>query len=405
MIALTHLMVNRSDFEPEDVYVISAVNSLEWKYQTAERFQKAGYPRVNVLHLKDIERLTNHKHYLKMKAMEEETNVPVEERKFTTSLPLTPLCTAKKLLVVIDEMHYGAHYGDYLHKFMDAFDLHRIDGANRRVRITHFTATPTNMWTMMKTVYPEHSKNFNLKHGEGYTSIVDLQSQSVLRQAKSMLPKLTNDGEYVEGAKEAAREFINTVLETYGRDYKYHLVRCGGGDPGVVDTAKAIGSVLNEMYTADPEGYIPFAWEQYVCGSTMNLKNYLNFTPTEHRILFLKEKARCAVTFNKHNIGVMYDRVSAKSNDKTQNQWNHRATDETVELNSLKGVSGTRVVCGAISGWPDDRILRNARMQSTNRFHDLGYVDAYVRYTVGNSEKTKYWWHQRQSGDILLTSG
>ena len=187
-----------------------------------------------------------------MQAMEEETNVPVEQRKYTTSLPLTPLCTAKKLLVVIDEMHYGAHYGDYLHKFMDAFDLHCIDGANRRVRLAHFTATSTNMWTMMKSVYPEHCKNFNLKHGEGYTSIVDLQNQRVLRQAKSMLPTITNDGEYVEGAKGAAREFINTILETYGTNYKYHLVRCGGGDAGVVDTAKAIGSVLNEIYAQDP---------------------------------------------------------------------------------------------------------------------------------------------------------
>ena len=187
---------------------------------------------------------------------------------------------------------------------------------NNNINIIEFSATPNSLLDDMKLWDPEEVfKKHIMTPGTGYKGHIDLLENGRLFEAEDLYiddePSSGMSEEEERILKEKIQPSYDTInkIQTdintrYSRP-KHHIFR--------LPLKTKSDTVVGRFKLCGGEQY-----EYVVCNSNTEeeLLVELNKIPKKHKFIFIKENARCAVTFpNKENIGVLYERVAKSPDD------------------------------------------------------------------------------------------
>jgi hypothetical protein len=385
MLRTCYHMYERMGTLPQNTYVITTLSSNEWKSQTKDRF-----PRVmaeNIWHLHDIKRATSH----------------------------MQLVGKQDVLIIIDEMHWGANGGGVLHKFMEA---HKFNNTHQQgcftmkemnVRMVHVTATPEDSWTLMEKTWGAHSKHFHMfdagEEPEGYVSIKKLYEASRILQCGPLVlsgnPRLSQRQKEEEKVLVAAtmRRFLSKVFIEFGvNNPKYHVIRCPttyAADGTLSEQAgidRVHRAILRCMGDRSSIINIHRVHSQVQNDEFREINSHLCNAPTKHTFLLIKEGVRCAITLEpKDHIGIMYERyVASSAKDKQIEYIKKRQENCAIPANKKKLYESrestvVQSLAGRLTGYNDNG--------ESVAYTDVGYVKVYVRMTYEKNGKNANGWY------------
>lgn len=202
-------------------------------------------------------------------------------------------------LIVIDECHYAAKFGQTLGKVFREFGLDDLNLLYENdIKILIVSATPNGTIIDLKT-WPRCSvATVTLEPGDGYVGVDDLLTRGQVRQFEDL---------FDENTGEAARQGFFDVVANYERPM-YHVVRVHGQEQG-----KFFRDSL-------PPGC---AWECVSYDSFskfVKINEILAKAPTVHTFIVVLEMLRCSITLEKEHIGVLYERWVKNPDDSVINQ-------------------------------------------------------------------------------------
>ena len=316
MISLCHYMSFIDGFDYNNMVVVSAVNANSWRDQTLERFYKADMNDIAVLHRGDVTTITKQREYLVQKTRDSE--------EWHQNIPPTPLCDKSHLLVIVDEAHLGANYKQDLHRFMEMFGFNDpVQPNGRKIRFVHITATPVNMWRMMNAEWNGKCRHFSLPVPNAYVGVDKLVEHGMVKTCGPLHPFKDMTEDQMGEIQTNAMDLLKAILSY--KDFKYHIIRCGDGDVGIMQTVSMLNDSMLELLNLTGQKKIPIRIDRYVQGSDHEFKQKMSTKPDDaHVIIFVKEYARCAITFdNKEWIGVVYERFTSSGSLKSD-MWLHR---------------------------------------------------------------------------------
>ncbi len=282
----------------ENIFIITALSDLEWKYQTKSRFP----PELqnNIYHRHNLTKEFKGKVYGK-----------------------------KNVLILIDEVHVACKNDQTLEKaleecgFLDLQVLLRDD-----IKIVEFTATPNG------TLYDldgwgSHAGRNILQPGKGYTSPFDLLKKKRVFQSFPLVAehKFEVEPAYEEILKHIQKfdstiwkkKKIRGMMNVRGRGPLWHIIRTPAGD----DNQSKVRDLLEEIMKENGKD-VDFQYYDQGTGPvdekgrlTNDLNDWLKDPPPtgKHTFILIKEKLRCSKTFIKKHIGIVYERQPDTPND------------------------------------------------------------------------------------------
>ena len=266
---------------PNKIFVITGLNDTAWVSQTKERLSIA-----NVIHRGQLKKLT-----AKLKG------------------------DLDNILIMIDECQIASGEDMSINKLFEDIgikDLAYLKEHN--VNIVEFSATPNStlddieLWDTCKKIHV-------MKPGEGYVGHSALLENNRVRQAEDLfimeepiVGMETKDEiackELIKPAYDAIKGLKLIIDTSYTDGFRYHIIRTPVG--GKEDT------VIARFMIIFGEDY---AYKKCYSGEE-DLQDELKKYPGKHTFLFIKEKARCAVTFpHKKLIGILYERLPKSPKD------------------------------------------------------------------------------------------
>jgi hypothetical protein len=279
MLALMFQFKNRPalSLPKEHIFVITAHSSREWLEQTRQRFPDFMHEQIfhrNTLS-KFVQRVQN----------------------------------LKNILIIVDECHIGAKFGQALHKLYDTlhfFDINHMYDDN--IKIVNFTATPECLQEHLETHWKQSAYVATMDVPESYISYQDLLEQGRVLQMKD-LSGYSHSTRSVENMSQIHHN-ISEIRPYLGDVPKYHIIRTprGHAHKVVMDNFKQVFLDLKDaVYISEPS-----------LSKTKNtMDSLLGLSPKSHTFIFIKDKLRCAKTLHKPHIGVLYERFVSKPNDST----------------------------------------------------------------------------------------
>ena len=382
MISLCHYMRYVYGFDYNNMVVVSAVNANSWRDQTLERFYKADMNDIAVLHRGDVTTITKQREYRVQKTRDSEA--------WHQNIPPTPLCDKSHLLVIIDEAHLGANYKQDLHRFMEMFGFNDpVQPNGRKIRFVHITATPVNLWRMMSAEWNGKCRHFSLPVPNAYVGVDKLVEHGMVKTCGPLHEFKGMTEDQMGEIQTNAMDLLKAILSY--KEFKYHIIRCSDGDVGILQTVNMLNDSMYEWMTSTGQTKIPIRFDRYVQGSDHEFNEKMNTKPDDaHVVIFVKEYARCAITFdNKDWIGVLYERFTSSGSLKSD-MWLHRndnpdnlSATTTRKYLQCRESSVIQSLVGRLTGYysipEEDKQLV---------FTDEDYVTAYRNYTLymGNPE-------------------
>ena len=276
------LMESDINVKPENIFLITGLSDTEWVTQTKMRVPIGN----NVIH----------------------------RGKFQKSRAIFK--NIKNAVIMIDECQIACREDMSLDKLLDEAGLK--DAAylkDNNVNIVEFSATPNSTLNDIDR-WDKLCKKHLMKPGDGYKGHSTLISNNRIHQSKDLFiafdPEagLSHNDEVarkkvIKPAEDAIESLKRMIENSYTSHARFHIIRTPNGDKSetVVGRFKKIFGCDNYDYKkCDGEGD--------------KLMVELSKNPDKHTFIFIKEKARCAVTFTrKHMIGILYDRVAKKPKD------------------------------------------------------------------------------------------
>ena len=272
----------------DNIYVITGLSSKEWKKQTRERMpvmERSGVEGLKILHRPDL------------KTLESE------------------LKGKQNVLILIDEVQIACGEEQTVSKeFEKAGLLNKEFMYENDIKIVEFSATPNGNLHDLKS--GDHSRKVIVQPGDGYVGAIDFKNSDRLRETtplsgphtdNEVLLRLQHDvSDFCDEGKMRARY---PHCEYFGP--RYHLVRTktGGNQDRDIETLKDRFSGceflkydMEHLSEVDDKG-------------VTEMDRMLRVPPARHTFICLKEKARCAKTFNKEFIGVWFERAACKMGD------------------------------------------------------------------------------------------
>lgn len=273
----------------ENIFFITGFSSVDWEIQTKERLPEA--LKSNVFHRNKL--ITQFKSKIQNK---------------------------KNVLLLIDEVQIASGATNTLavvFKMLGYFDVNYL--VENNIRIVMFSATPNG------TIYDgidleKHFAITKLNPSNGYHGAEYYKSKDRLRKCRP----LTGDN----FDEEAVHELKATIEENYPTP-KYHIIRTptGLGQFEVIinffgkldETNKRADGIFDsneyDYQLYDMENLSKSYKNKHTGEFEAEIDLLLQKTPSKHTFIFLKEKARCSKTFPKKNIGIWYERATAKTMD------------------------------------------------------------------------------------------
>jgi hypothetical protein len=257
----------------ENIYIITGLSSKAWKIQTKDRMPVIIENRV--FHRNEI-----------IKKFENEIK------------------NKQNILIICDEIQIAAKENQTLAKsfekagFYDKTYLFEND-----IKIVEFSATPDGtIYDLMN--WGDNAAKIKMEPGDNYTSSFNLLASGRVKQYKDLClfnkvtGKCDNErtDEHITEIKKDIDKF-NTPL--------YHIIRTQSGALGS-EVIKNFKRIFKENAK-----YIEFNGESEI----VNINDYLIKKPDENTFIFIKEKLRCAITFEKKHLGILYERYTKKPDD------------------------------------------------------------------------------------------
>ena len=276
------LMESDINVKPEHIFVITGLSDTEWVTQTKTRVPIGN----NVIH----------------------------RGKFQKSRDI--FRNIKNAVIFIDECQIACRENMSLDKLLDEVGLKDVMYLkDNNVNIVEFSATPNSTINDIE-MWGKFCKKHLMKPGDGYKGHSTLISNNRIHQSNDLFidfdPEagLSHNDEVarkkvIKPAEDAIESLKCMIEKSYISHARFHIIRTPTADKSetVVGRFKKIFGRDNYDYKkCDGEG------EKLMVELSKNLD--------KHTFIFIKEKARCAVTFTrKHMIGILYDRVAKKPKD------------------------------------------------------------------------------------------
>ena len=237
----------------ENIFIITGLSSLEWKTQTKNRIPEELHK--NIYHRQDLE-----KHFIEN--IKDKQNV----------------------VILIDEIQIGCTELQTLATVFEKANLFDINNLLKNdIKIIQFSATPNGI--LYDTMGLEtHSFIKVCKPGLKYIGCKELLEANRIYDIN----------------EDTLENNIKKHLENYKRP-KYHFIRIHKGE-----SIKFITKFINIFSDCN---YIEYTQEGV---KPEELDEILLEEPDIHTFVFIKERARCAKTFNKKHIGLWYERRGEK---------------------------------------------------------------------------------------------
>tara|TARA_B100000131_G_scaffold316105_1_gene355619 strand:+ start:206 stop:1939 length:1734 start_codon:yes stop_codon:yes gene_type:complete len=313
----------RNILPTNNIYIITALSSVEWIEQTKSRIPDTLHKRV--FHRDNL------------------TNKFAEDIK-----------GKKNVLVIIDEIQIAAKENQTLYKAFQAAGFYNKQNLLKNdIKIVEFTATPDGtIYDLMK--WGENAHKIQMYPGDGYTSCKDLLDQNRVFQYKDLCcytrvktKVKTSDGTIKAGYKLICNErklkenfnHLKGVIYSYDEPL-YHIIRTPVGNKAniTINNFKRFFGDIN-YHTYDKESDVT------------DINIILSKAPKVHTFIFLKEKLRCAKTLKKDFIGVAYERYTKR-----------RADDAVI----------TQGLIGRLTGYDDNgKSICFTNIESIVKYHHL----------------------------------
>ena len=262
----------------EHIFVITAHSSKEWLEQTRQRFP-------DFMHDQIFHRNTLPKFVKKAKDL-------------------------KNILIIVDECHIAAKFGQAIHKLYDLLNLFDINHMyNDNIKIVNFTATPECLQEQLETHWKQSAYVATMLVPDSYISYHNLLDQGRVFQMKNLsgYSKVTQSVVNIS----QIHDNISQIRPYLGNIPKYHIIRTprGKGHSVVMDNFKHVFADLKDaVYISEPS----------LCKiHKTNTDSLLALAPKSHTFIFIKDKLRCAKTLHKAHIGVLYERFVLKPSSST----------------------------------------------------------------------------------------
>jgi hypothetical protein len=254
---------------PHDhVFIITGLSSVDWMTQTRQRFPPKYHD--SIFHRNQLPQFVRKVKHL------------------------------KNVLIIIDENQIAFKESQSIHLAFQQANLMKLDDLKRkRVRVVHFTATPTNTAAFLKN---EFSRVVMMRPEPAYVSAFDLLDQNRILEYKNLCGTL-RDHDYTgvdwtvpESFVEVDRQVFQNIEEIrpFLHEPKYHIIRTGHSFYHDVTILNFRLVFPDAIMLSDPD------------------MDILDHKPEQHTFLFIKEKLRCAKTLNKLHLGILYERITHK---------------------------------------------------------------------------------------------
>lgn len=279
MLALMFQFMNTPNLAlpKEHIFVITAHSSKEWLDQTRQRFP-------DFMHEQIFHRNTLPKFVKKAKDL-------------------------KNILIIVDECHIAAKFGQAIHKLYDLLNLFDINHMyNDNIKIVNFTATPECLQEQLETHWKQSAYVATMDVPDSYISYQNLLDDGRVFQMKNLsgYSKVTQSVVNIS----QIHDNISEIRPYLGNEPKYHIIRTprGNGHAVVMDNFKQVFVDFKDaVYISEPSLY----------KNKTNTDSLLALAPKSHTFIFIKDKLRCAKTLHKAHIGVLYERFVLKPSSST----------------------------------------------------------------------------------------
>jgi hypothetical protein len=292
------LLISKSKIDMNNIFVISGLSDNEWRQQTQSRLPISD---KNIFHRGQL------------KAMKDKLN------------------NLKNAVIFIDECQIATKSDQTMADIFHQCNLKDVEYLKENnINVVELSATPNRtlddleLWNgfsnkiIMKTdeKYNGHKhmldNNMVFEAEDLYIDddpISELECETVdqYNARKERIKKIQPAIDSIKNLKTTIEEKF--IKEDGSVDPKYHIIRTPNAQKG---KDKTVENRFKYLFGSSNYEFIN-------CNSNdMNLLERINkdTPPSKHTIIFIKESARCAVTFTKkHYIGIVYERFTIKKND------------------------------------------------------------------------------------------
>jgi len=270
------LLQSDSKVNPDNIFVITGLSDTEWVTQTKERLPFIGN---NVIHRGQLRK------------------------------SMGILKNIKNALIIIDECQIACKKDMSLDKqVLEQTGLKDVAYLKENnINIVEFSATPNSTLDDIE-LWDTCSEIHIMEPGQGYKGHSALIENHRLHQAEDLF--IMNDPEaglsydyedahnkVIKPAIDAIKDVKNKIDMSYTHP-RFHIIR--------TPTGSKAETVIGRFKTICGDEY---AYKKCYAGEEQ-LMDELEKIPEKHTFLFIKEKARCAVTFvRKDLIGILYERL------------------------------------------------------------------------------------------------
>ncbi len=275
MAIIEKMLLSDSDVDAENIFVITGLSDKEWVAQTRRRIP---LPESNVIHRAQFKRS---KHLFE---------------------------NLKNAVIIVDECHIASKEAMSVDKILQQSGLKDLKYLKENnIKIVEFSATPNSTLDDIE-LWSTCSKTHVMETGKGYKGHRSLIEDNRLYQAKDLFIDYEPEGgltkeeenkriKAIKPAKDAIQEIVDLIEKRY-KSPRYHIIRTAH--------ASKCETVMGRFKIC---GSKRFAYRNCF-GEEERLLDELAKVPEIHTFLFIKETARCAVTFaRKDRVGVLYERL------------------------------------------------------------------------------------------------
>ncbi len=277
MLAIIEILLrSNSEVSAEHIFVITGLSDKEWVAQTKRRIP---LPEGNVIHRGQLKRKTHLFENL------------------------------KNAVIIVDECHIACKDKMSVDNILQQAGLKDLQYLKKNnITIVEFSATPNSTLDDIED-WKTCSKKCIMKPGDGYKGHKALIDDNRLFQAEDLFiadnPEagLTKKQEkarkkQIKPANDAIKDLKDFIEKRY-RKPRYHIIR-------TPHTTKCDTVMMrfSGIFGSEKFAFVP------CFGEEESLMKELAKVPDKHTFLFIKETARCAVTFDRKDlIGVLYERM------------------------------------------------------------------------------------------------
>lgn len=268
---------SKNPIDPNNIYIITGLSSIEWIQQTKMRMPEALHSRVF------------HRNQLPETFVDE-------------------IRGKENILIIMDEVQVAAKKNQTIaNAFLKAGLLNSQYLYENDIKIIEFTATPDGTIYSLMDRSPQTCKIIG-DPGRGYVGCYDLFLAGRVLQYKDLCGYDKSTGVINPIVYDNIRE-LKKVIDSFSKPL-YHVIRTKKGSDQEITVSN-----LKKIFGVDSYEYRTYDGFSSKLAKDSNINEILSVTPKKHTFILVMEKLRCAVTVRKDCLGVLYERFTLTPDD------------------------------------------------------------------------------------------